>query len=101
MSAWHRVDREKKRITLTVHVQPNAATSAVAGVHGDALRIRIAAPAVEDKANKALIAFLRETLDVRAARISIRHGARGRRKTVDIADAGAELLERVAALARG
>ena len=101
MSAWHRVDRERRCVRLNVHVQPNATANAVAGLHGDALKIRIAAPAVEDKANRALIAFLRETLDVRAAQISIRHGTRGRRKTVEIAEADAALLERVAALVPG
>ena len=98
MIAWHRIDPQRRRVTLNVHVQPNAAVNAVAGRHGDALKIRIAAPAVEDKANRALIAFLQQTLRIRTAQISIRHGARGRRKTVEINEADDALVERVAAL---
>ena len=98
MIAWHRIDPQRRRVTLNVHVQPNAAVNAVAGRHGDALKIRIAAPAVEDKANRALIAFLQQTLRIRTAQISIRHGARGRRKPVEITEADDALVERVAAL---
>ena len=98
MIAWHRIDPQRRRVTLNVHVQPNAAVNAGAGRHGDALKIRIAAPAVEDKANRALIAFLQQTLRIRTAQISIRHGARGRRKTVEITEADDALVGRVAAL---
>ena len=95
MAAWHRFDPDARRLTLTVHVQPNAATSAVAGFHGDALKIRIAAPAVDNKANAALVDFLRRLLKLPASRIAIRHGAHGRRKIIEIADADASLLARL------
>ena len=95
MGAWHRFDPEARRLTLTVHVQPNARTSAVAGFHGDALKIRIAAPAVDNKANAALLDFLRDLLKLPAARIGIRHGAHGRRKIIEITDADASLLARL------
>ena len=95
MPAWHRFDPAARRLTLTVHVQPNAAASAVAGFHGDALKIRIAAPAVDHKANAALVDFLRGLLKLPASRIGIRHGAHGRRKIIEIADADASLLARL------
>ena len=98
MSAWHRYDPVRRRLTLNVHVQPNAAGSAVVGLHGDAVKIRVAAPAVDDRANRTLVAFLHEVLGVRASQISIRHGSNGRRKTVEIVEADAALLERVGAL---
>lgn len=81
---WYRYDPAQQRLTLTLHIQPNARATAVAGTHGDALKIRIAAPAVDDKANAALIDFLRRSLNLSAADIRIRHGARGRRKIVEI-----------------
>jgi uncharacterized protein (TIGR00251 family) len=99
MSAWHRFDPRTGRVTLTIHVQPNASASAVAGLHGDALKIRIAAPAVDHKANRALIAFLHRVLQLRASQISIRHGAHGRRKIVEIADADVALLARLETIA--
>lgn len=95
MPAWHRFDPDARRLTITVHVQPNASASAVAGLHGDALKIRIAAPAVDNKANAALIDFLCQALKLRASRIGIRHGARGRRKIIEIAEADASLVARL------
>ncbi len=82
--SWYRYDPAQHRLTLTLHIQPNARTTAVAGMHGDALKIRIAAPAVDDKANAALLDFLRRWFKLSAANIKIRHGARGRRKIVEI-----------------
>jgi uncharacterized protein len=82
--SWYRFDPSQRCLTLTLHIQPNARVTAVAGRHGDALKIRIAAPAVDDKANAALIRFLHESFRVPAGCIKIRHGARGRRKIVEL-----------------
>jgi uncharacterized protein (TIGR00251 family) len=83
-STWHNYDPVAGRITVTLHVQPNARKSGIAGLHGDALKIRIAAPAVDNRANSALIEFLGETLGVPKSAIAIRHGATGRRKVLEI-----------------
>jgi uncharacterized protein len=64
---------------------PRAATSAVAGRHGDALKIRIAAPPRDGAANAELIRFLAAQLGVARGAIAITAGASGRRKTVSIA----------------
>jgi len=98
MSNWHRYEPERRRLTVHVHVQPNAASSAVAGLHGDAVKIRIAAPAIEDRANRALVAFLHDVLRVRRSQISIRRGRRGQRKTIEIAEADPTVADRLAAL---
>lgn len=87
-TAWCRFNAASRRLTLNVHVQPNSKTSGIAGLHGNALKIRVAAPAVDNKANAALIDFLHRFLDLPPSRISIRHGAKGRRKIVEIAEAG-------------
>jgi len=81
-----------------LHVQPNARKNEIVGLHGDALKVKIAAPAADNKANAALIAFLSETLDIPKSIITIRHGATGRRKVVEIAG-GEELAKRLEALA--
>jgi len=83
-SNWFRYDGAAQRLTLTLHVQPNARKSAVVGLHGDALKLKIAAPAVDNKANVELIGFLSETLGVAQSSIAIRHGATGRRKVVEV-----------------
>lgn len=98
MRDWYRLDPATQRLTLTVHVQPNARANAVAGAHGDALKVRIAAPAVDSKANQALLAFLQSMLGVRAPQISICRGARGRRKVIVIAGPDAALLARLDSL---
>ena len=96
--AFFRYDPQRAEITLTVHVQPGAKSSAIVGTHGDALKIRIAAPAVDDKANAAVVRFLGELLGARLACIRIRQGSRNRRKLIEIADASAGLAARVRAM---
>ena len=70
---------------MTIRIQPNARRNEIAGLHGDALKIRIAAPAVDNKANAALIDFLSETLDVPKSAIAIRRGVSSRGKVLEIA----------------
>lgn len=102
MSAcWYRHDPATGTLTLTLHVQPNASKSAVAGMHGDALRVRVAAPAVDNRANAALLDFLRRELALPAGVLAIRHGAQGRRKVVTISRASPALLARLETLATG
>ena len=88
---WYRYDPARRRYTVTVHVQPNARASAVAGLHGDALKVRIAAPATDGRANATLIDFLHQWFKLPASHLRIRHGARGRRKIVEIEDSGTDL----------
>ena len=88
----YRFDPQRQRLTLTVQVQPGAKSSAVVGRHGDALKIRIAAPAVDDKANAALIDFLHQWFNLPTVNITINHGARSRRKIVEIANPGSGTL---------
>ncbi len=47
---------------MRVHVVPNAKIDGVAGEHGGAIKIKLRAPAVEGKANAALLRFLAEQL---------------------------------------
>ena len=65
-------------------VQPNARRTEVTGKHDVSLKIRVATPALENRANRLVIEFLSETLDVPASRITIRRGMRARKKTVEI-----------------
>jgi uncharacterized protein (TIGR00251 family) len=64
------------------------------GLHGDPLKIRVAAPALEDRANDALIGFLATALGVARRDVALVSGAKSRQKRIRIGAAvGAETLE--------
>lgn len=67
---------------LRIRVQPGAARTEPAGVLGEAIRIRVAAPALEDRANRALLEFLAGLLEVPRRDVVLLAGARGRDKRV-------------------
>jgi uncharacterized protein (TIGR00251 family) len=71
-------------LILELHVQPGAARSEFAGKHGERIKVRIAAPAVDDKANAALIEFLAAHYGVPRRSVRIVSGLRSRRKRVAI-----------------
>lgn len=74
---------------LAIHIQPGAKRSAVAGLHGDALKIRIAAPPIDGRANAALEAFIAEALDIAKSKVSVVKGLQSREKLVAVNDAAA------------
>ncbi len=72
------------KATLIVHVVPRARTTSLVGRHGDALKIRLAAPPVDGAANDELVRFLAERLSLPRASVTIAAGRNGRRKTVKV-----------------
>jgi hypothetical protein len=70
--------------TLSLAVVPNAKTTMIDGWHDGALRVRLAAPPVDGKANAALIAWLSDQLGLPRRAVRIRHGESSRRKRVEI-----------------
>ncbi|MEO8140519.1 MAG: DUF167 family protein [Gemmatimonadota bacterium] len=75
-------------VRIAIQVQPRASRTELAGLHGAAIRIRLAAPPVDGAANAALIRFLAETLGVSRAAITITSGQSGRRKSVLVTGLG-------------
>jgi len=67
-----------------VHVQPGARRSEVVGPHGDRLKVRIAAPALDGRANDALIAFVAGALGMPKALVAVVRGERSRDKLVAV-----------------
>jgi uncharacterized protein (TIGR00251 family) len=65
-------------------VQPGAKRSEFAGRHGERIKIRLAAPAVENQANEALVEFLAEHYRVPRRSVRIAAGLRSRDKRVVI-----------------
>lgn len=80
---------------LLIHVQPGAARSAIAGVHGDALKVRVAAPPVEEAANAALLMFIAGWLEVSRGEVTIERGDKSRRKTLRVALSPEEIERRL------
>lgn len=71
---------------ILLKVQPGARKSEITGVHDGRLKVRLMAPAVENKANKALVAFLADALGVRPARLRLDAGDMSRDKRIHVAD---------------
>ena len=77
----------KKGAALAIRVTPRARRNEIVEVlHDQTVKIRLTAPPVEGKANKALIKFLSDVLDVPKSRIEIVAGQTGRDKLVSILD---------------
>ena len=69
---------------LQLHVQPGASRSEFAGRHGSRIKVRLAARAIDGKANEALIAFLSEHFNVPKTSVRILSGLKSRQKRVEI-----------------
>jgi uncharacterized protein (TIGR00251 family) len=69
-------------VTFYVQVRPRASRDAIEGEHGNALKIRLTAPPVDDRANEALVQLLVERLNVPRAAVRIVGGEKSRRKRV-------------------
>lgn len=93
MSDWFRVAADG-RITLTLHIQPGAKKTETAGLHGDALKIRLAAPPVDGKANEALIKFIAEALKLPKSAVNLKSGQTSRRKVLEVQGATTEAVAR-------
>lgn len=88
-------------IVITVHVQPGAKTTAIAGRHGEALKIRLSAPPVDGKANAALIDFLARHLGLARSQVTLVTGAAGRHKLLRVAGCEEARLAALEAPPRG
>ena len=84
-------------LTIDVLVVPRASRTAVGPMQGDRLRVAVTAPPVDGEANAAVIDALAKAFGVRRGAIEIVRGERGRRKTIRIAGANAEILARLRA----
>jgi uncharacterized protein len=71
--------------TLKLRVVPGATRNEVVGWHGDAIRIRCQAPALEGRANTAVTGFLAAQLGLRRTAVRLVQGARSRDKVVTVA----------------
>ena len=89
MTPWFHRDSEGNLI-VRVHAQPGAKRTEVAGLHGEALKIRVKAPALEDRANEALAEFIAHALGVARRDVTLVSGARSREKRFEVRGAGVD-----------
>jgi uncharacterized protein len=73
-----------RAVIFSVRVQPRASKDEIAGEMDGALKIRLRAPAVEDRANEALVEFLAQTLNTSKAAVRILSGERSRTKRIEV-----------------
>jgi uncharacterized protein (TIGR00251 family) len=86
-SAWCREDGDD--VLLQLHVQPGAKRTEVGGIHGEGatarLRLRLAAPPSDGRANAELVRFLAAAFAVPLRAVTLARGATSRQKTVRVA----------------
>lgn len=80
---WWRSDSAGNLI-LTLHIQTGAKRTEATGLHGDALKIKLAAPPIEGRANAELLKFLAKIFNVPLYHVSLKQGVRSRHKVVEI-----------------
>ncbi|ARN22741.1 DUF167 domain-containing protein [Piscinibacter gummiphilus] len=99
MTSWPCLHTTRTGSLLDVLVAPNAKRTACMGLHGDALRIRLAAPPVDGAANEALLKWVAAELDVARSAVTLQRGDTSKRKQLALdvpADTVAAWLGRVA-----
>jgi len=83
-------------VQFAVRVIPGASKNEVAGIQDGALKLKLTAPPVEGKANKACIDFMARLLGMRRSALAIASGEKSRKKTVSVDGIGrVELEERL------
>ena len=85
------------RVRFSVRVQPRASRDELAGIHGDAIKIRLSAPPVDGAANDALVNFLSTVFAVPKRAIRILAGETSRSKVVEIEGITARAIHDVVA----
>jgi uncharacterized protein len=80
----HPISPTATGILLRVRVQPRASRTELAGLHGNAFKVRLTAPPTDGAANEALIGFLADRLGVARSSVSLVSGTGGRSKLVKV-----------------
>ena len=82
-------------VFLNVYVQPRASSNQVCGLHGEALRVRITAPPVDDKANVMLINFFAKLFKISKSSINIAQGKQSRNKKIVVAGVDVDKIKKI------
>lgn len=90
---------EDGTVVFRLHVQPGAGKTAIVGRHGDAIKVRVAAPPEGGRANDAVVALVAQSFDVKLAAVSLTSGESSRAKKVQIDGISLAEVERCLELA--
>jgi uncharacterized protein (TIGR00251 family) len=77
---------------LEVYIQPRASKTELAGMHAGVIKIRIAAPPVDNAANRALVDFVAQQLGIAKRSVRVVSGGTSRRKLLEVDGVTAEVL---------
>lgn len=80
---WYRRDRDHN-LVLTLHIQTGAKHTEAVGLHGGALKIKLAAAPIEGKANAVLLRFLAKLFEVPLSQVALKQGTKSRHKVIEI-----------------
>lgn len=82
-------------VVLAVHVQPGAGRTEVVGRHGDALKLRVAAPPSGNRANEAVVQLVAKEFNLKSAEVTVTSGSSSRQKRLKLDGVELEDAERV------
>lgn len=82
--SWYRY--ESNALILRLYIQPGAKRNEIIGLMQDELKIKLATPALEGRANSALIKFLAQLFEVPKSKIVLKSGEKSRHKIIEISD---------------
>ncbi len=91
-----RITEKDGVVSFAVRVQPRASRDQIAGEYQGALKVRLTAPPVDDRANEALRKLLASRLKVPLAAVRIAAGEHSRSKRVEIRGVTAEMIRALA-----
>lgn len=80
---------------VDLHIVPNAKKSEIVGTHGDALKVRVAAPPVDGAANDEICRFIAKLVGVPRSAVTIVRGQTSKAKTVSVAGASLQKVQAV------
>ena len=79
---WYHHDNNV--VTINVYIQPGAKYTKIMGIQGGALKIRLASPPIDGRANKELLKYIATLFDVTMRQVKIKHGEKSRNKIIII-----------------
>ena len=81
-ASWY--TKKADDMTMKIYVQPGAKHNEIVGLYNDALKIRVITPAIDGRANVALLKYIAELFDVPRKNITLKRGDTSRYKNIEI-----------------
>jgi uncharacterized protein len=82
------ITEKPEGVVITIFVQPRASKNRIAGLHGDAIKVKLTAPPVDNAANKMCVEYLAKCLNIPKSSLEIISGQTSRTKQIRVRDVG-------------